>query len=65
LDFADLTLGFLAMAGVREAKRGRLRFIGRIDATHVVAIIIAPLGTEALGVVSMRLANKQERRYVR
>lgn len=61
LDFADLTLEFLAGAILLPAHSGRIRAIGLLDDEAVIAVVIRPLGSEAVSVISMRPASKAER----
>jgi uncharacterized DUF497 family protein len=67
LDFADVEDGFdfdnaLALEAVtRGAGRQRVRLIGTLFGEIVVAVIVSPLGREALSVVSLRPASKKER----
>jgi uncharacterized protein len=67
LDFASVEPGFdFERAIVLPAKpsksgRRRLRIIGEMDG-ELVAIVAAPLGGEALAIVSLRPASKKERR---
>lgn len=60
LDFADLTLEFFEGAVIRPAKRGRLIAIGPFG-DRTIAVVFAPLGREALSVISMRPASGKER----
>lgn len=41
--------------------RARLKLIGTWNGETVVVVIIAPLGSEAIDVVSVRRANRRER----
>jgi uncharacterized DUF497 family protein len=60
-DFADLSTDFFAGALVRPVRSGRLQAVGRLgDGT--VTVIFKPLGSEAVSVISMRRANKKERK---
>jgi len=63
LDFGDVNFGFLVSAAVRSTRHGRLFAVGRPNADNIVAVVFAPLGTEALAIISMRPANKKERLY--
>ncbi|MEO7222391.1 MAG: BrnT family toxin [Devosia sp.] len=63
LDFADLTMGFFNAAVVVDAKAGRLMAVGWFGDT-IIAVIFEPLGTEALSVISMRHANRKERKLL-
>ncbi|MCV9906654.1 BrnT family toxin [Brucella sp. HL-2] len=60
LDFAKLTFEFFLSAVNVPAKDGRSMAIGRLEDGTVVVIYVA-LGTEALSVISMRAARKNER----
>lgn len=62
MDFADLDLDFFLSARIHAAKTGRLMAIGELDSGPVVAVVFRPLGAEGLAVISMRRANKSERR---
>jgi uncharacterized DUF497 family protein len=62
LDFAELSLDFFLDAYVGPAKEGRLKAIGELNGQIVVAVIFSRLGSEALSIVSMRPANRKERR---
>ena len=71
LDFADAAERFdwdTAIVGETYPSRtGRTRFmaIGRLDGA-LVALVLSPLGTEALSAVSLRPASANERkRYAR
>jgi uncharacterized DUF497 family protein len=61
LDFASLTVAFFEAAHVEAARRNRFLAIGEIEGTAVVVVVFRPLGSEALSVISMRRANKNER----
>jgi hypothetical protein len=63
LDFADLTEEFFAEAAIVPAEDRRSKAIGRL-ADGTIAVIFATLGTEAISVISMRPANRTERRLV-
>jgi uncharacterized DUF497 family protein len=65
LDFADLTSAFFDEAAVYPGKRGRLRAVGNLKQGTPWTIVFAPLGTEAVSVVSMRHASKKEREDAR
>jgi uncharacterized DUF497 family protein len=68
LDFAELEEGFdfvhaLALpATPSRAGRMRIRLIGTFFDELVVAVIVSPLGAEALAVISLRAANRVERK---
>lgn len=63
LDFARVTPAFLAVAILVAERDGRRLVVGRLDG-RAVAVVIAPLGTEAVAVVTMRPASKAERRLL-
>ncbi len=63
LDFASLTLGFFENSKVLPAKNNRLQAIGRLEDGTIVVIFVT-LGTEALSVISMRPARKDERSLI-
>lgn len=60
-DFADLTEAFFATAVRVPAKAGRVMAVGKLGGT-VVAVVALELGSEAISVVSMRRADRKERR---
>lgn len=64
LDFADLDEAFFAAALVVPAKDGRQMAIGMFRGEVVIATVFAPLGTEAISIVSMRRADRAERRLL-
>ncbi|WP_426238950.1 BrnT family toxin [Pararhizobium sp. DWP1-1-3] len=59
-DFADLTLDFFASATIVPVKQGRLMAIG-IMRPGVIAVVFVTLGTQAISIVSQRLASRKER----
>ena len=61
LDFADLDEDFFSNAVVVRARPPRFTAIGRLREAMVGVLIFAPLGAEAISVISMRPANKKER----
>jgi uncharacterized DUF497 family protein len=61
LDFASLESEFFANAITAPARGGRLRAIGEFHGA-IIAVIFAPLGSEAISVVSMRQASRKERK---
>lgn len=63
LDFASVTRAFLAAAILVAERDGRRLVVGRLEG-HVVAVVIAPLGTEAVAIVTMRSASKAERKLL-
>jgi uncharacterized DUF497 family protein len=61
LDFADLDEDFFSKAVIVRARAPRFTAIGRFRDAMAVVVIFAPLGAEAISVISMRPANKKER----
>jgi uncharacterized DUF497 family protein len=61
LDFARLDAEFFENAVTTRAKEGRVRAIGRFEAT-IVTVIFQPLGNEGVAVISMRKASRKERK---
>lgn len=64
MDFTALTVEFFESAAIYPAKAGRLIALGRLNGRTVVAVIFAPLGSEAVSVISMRRASPKERRLL-
>ena len=62
LDFADLDEAFFLNSTVMPAKQGRFMATGDLGPT-VVTVVFAPLGTEAISIVSMRYASRKERSH--
>jgi uncharacterized protein len=67
LDMADFAEGFdfdgARQFPARPSRTGRVRIglIGWFNGAVVVAAILSPLGSEALALVSLRIASQQER----
>ncbi len=61
LDFADLDLDFFEGALVAPARSPRYKAIGPFGG-RLISVIFAPLGSEAISVISMRPASNKERR---
>ncbi|MBW9087977.1 BrnT family toxin [Rhizobium wenxiniae] len=61
LDFADLDMDFFEGSTVYPAKNGRLAAIGIFRGQIVIVVIFKPLGSEAISVISMRPASRNER----
>jgi uncharacterized protein len=59
LDFASLTDAFFLDARIVPARASRFKAIGRLSGSPI-AVIFAPLGTEALTIISMRSASRKE-----
>lgn len=62
MDFAILDLEFFEMARIVEARHGRLMAIGHLGIVGPLTVIFALLGSEAIAVISMRMASERERR---
>lgn len=60
MDMADLTVEFFVASIVLPAKNGRFIAIGHFNG-HAIAVVFAPVGTEAISAISMRRASKKER----
>ena len=63
LDFDLIDPGFFDGAIVVAAKRGRLLALNRIRG-RPYAVVFKPLGTEAVSVISLRIASMKERRFL-
>ena len=63
LDFAMIEPAFFEDAVVVPAKKGRLLALGRIEGKPY-AVVFQPLGTEAVSVISLRIASIKERRLL-
>jgi len=64
MDFATLTVEFFETAKVLPVKMGRYLALGRLNGVPAIAVIFAPLGTEAISVISMRRASPRERKLL-
>lgn len=64
MDFGTLTVEFFETATVFPVKMGRYMALGTLDGEPVIAVIFAPLGTEAVSVISMRRASAGERKLL-
>ncbi len=68
LDFADFEAGFDFETALVEVARSsavgstRMKIIGAFEGQTVVAAIIAPLGQEAISLISLRRASRSERK---
>ncbi|NEU13763.1 hypothetical protein G3T14_16720 [Methylobacterium sp. BTF04] len=69
LDFADFSTRFDFEAAVQvdanavASGPARFKLIGEFEGRLVVAAILAPLGTEALALISLRRASRRERSF--
>lgn len=61
LDFAELNEEFFLDASVIDAKERRFMAVGKLHGELIIAVVFAPLGAEALSIISMRKAAKKER----
>ncbi len=60
LDFADIEPSYFLRAIIVPAKKSRMLAIGQHE--HVItAVVFSRLGTEAISIISFRLASKKER----
>ena len=64
LDFADLDVAFFDEATFSPGKYDRLIAVGEFRGQLVIAVIVKPLGSEALSVISMRPASQSERKSI-
>ena len=60
MDFSDLTLEFFETSLVIPARTPRFKAVGMLNGRSLV-VVFAPLGTEAVAIVSMRAASRNER----
>lgn len=63
-DFADLDEEFFGAASIVPAKERRFMAIGSFRGEVIVAVVFAPLGSEAVSVISMRRADRKERSLI-
>jgi uncharacterized DUF497 family protein len=63
LDFASLTIEFFDAAVIVDAKDGRSMAVGWFG-DIIIAVVFAPLGSEAISVISMRHADRKERKLL-
>ncbi len=62
LDFLSVTFDVLMNARrARPVSDGRFALIGKLESGRIVAMIVKPLGLEAVSIISLRPANKKER----
>ena len=64
-DFADLTIDYFLDAKIAPAKAGRYKALGWLGNVAIIAVIFAPLGSEALSVISMRPASVKEKEFLK
>ena len=63
LDFADLDEAFFEQSMIVPAKGNRLIAVGHL-ADGVVVVVFVALGSEGVSVISMRRANRRERKLL-
>ena len=63
LDLAMVTEAFFQTAKIEPGKKDRLIAVGLIDG-RPYAVVFRPLGTEAVSIVTMRVASRKERRLL-
>ena len=63
LDFAALDEGFFERSMIVPGKGNRLIAVGRL-AGGVVVVVFVTLGSEGVSVISMRPANRKERKLL-
>lgn len=63
-DFRDVDEGFFLGAMAAPTKSGRYLAVGLLHG-GAVAVVFAPLGSEALSIISMRAASAAERKLLR
>ena len=61
VDLAEVTEEYLNEAKLFPAKFGRVAAVGPHKG-HLMTAIVEPLGTEAVAVISFRVASRKERR---
>jgi uncharacterized DUF497 family protein len=64
LDFAAIRPEFFESAFATTATEGRVKFVGTMEQALVVVVIAAPLGNEAISIISLRRANRKERKAI-
>jgi uncharacterized DUF497 family protein len=63
LDFRDFDIDFIVGAALFPVRSPRMKAVGLLGG-NPVAVIFAPLGAEALALISARPASAKERRLV-
>jgi len=64
LDFKDVSIDFFERAYAIPSREGRAKFIGVLSGALAVVVIAAPLGSEAISIISLRPANRKEKRII-
>jgi uncharacterized DUF497 family protein len=57
-------VNFFEGAYAAPARGGRAKFIGVLNRALAVVVIASPLGEEAISIISLRPANRKERRII-
>lgn len=60
IDFADLELDYFLTAKIVPARDGRFMALGQFG-EMTMSVVFAPLGAEALSIISARPASRAER----
>jgi uncharacterized DUF497 family protein len=63
MDFAELDVAFFEQAIIRPSHSKRWLAIG-LSELGAIAVVFRPMGREALSVISMRPANRRERKLL-
>lgn len=63
MDFAALDMTYFEGARIGMARPGRYKALGIVSG-RAVAVVFAPLGSEAVSVISMRPASANERKLL-
>jgi hypothetical protein len=63
-DFVDLTLELFETSFVLAARSPRFKAIGMLGDEAAVVVILAPLGSEGISIISMRAASEKERKLL-
>jgi len=64
LDFVELDEGFFERSMIVPGKGNRLVAVGQLNHRIAVVVVFTPLGSEGVSVVSMRHANRRERKLL-
>lgn len=64
MDFAALNVDFFIDSLVIPTRAPRFKAIGQHQDLAIIVVIFAPLGTEAVSVISMRPASAKEKELV-
>lgn len=64
MDFANLDLEFFTSARIISSHTNRFIAIGTFKHDAMITVVFAPLGSEAISIISMRSASKKERTFL-